>query len=177
MDLPFDIANSTSSAQAHYRRMVEAGQNPRFAEMCALQSPPGTQGTDRAFMEGRMNNQQLNDMPLRQAKYVAEEAKAAGINISGKYYCGGIANHRGWRDPKAWVSGNDDVLRVAKERQMMVTGSVNYDPGPAPPKRTLINESIVKDLVRREKKKNPGAKTAELREKVIEKHAYKVKNR
>jgi hypothetical protein len=60
---------------------------------------------------------------------------------------------------------------------MLVTGSVNYDPGPAPPKRTLINESIVKDLVRREKKKNPGAKTAELREKVIEKHAYKVKNR
>ena len=177
MDLPFDIENAPSSVQAHYRRMVEAGQNPRFAEMCALQSPPGTQGTDRAFMEGRYNNQQLDAMPTRQAKYVAEEAKAAGINISGKYYCGGIADQRGWRDPKAWVSGNDDVLRVAKERQMMVTGSVNYDPGPAPPQRKLISESIVKDLVRREKKKNPSAKTAELREKVIEKHAYKVKNR
>ena len=177
MDLPFDIANAPSSVQAHYRRMVEDGQSPRFAEMCALQCPPGTQGTDRAFMEGRMNNQQLDDMPKRQAKYVSDEARRAGINISGKYYCGGIADHRGWRDPKAWVSSNDDVLKVAKERRMTVSGSVNYDPGPAPPQRKLISESIVNDLVRREKKKNPRAKTAELREKVIEKHAYRAKNR
>ncbi len=177
MDLPFDIANASSAVQAHYRRMIEDGQTPRFAEMAALQCPPGTQGTDRAFMEGRMNNQQLDAMPARQAKYVSDEARQAGINISGKYYCGGIADHRGWRDPKAWVSSNDDVLNVAKERRMMVTGSVNYDPGPAAPQRKLINESIVKDLVRREKKKNPGAKTSELREKVIEKHAYRVKNR
>lgn len=177
MDLPFDIANASSSVQAHYIRMVESGQNPRFAEMCALQSPPGTQGTDRAFMEGRCNNQQLDDMPARQAKYISDEARQAGINISGKYYCGGLADHRMWKDPEAWVSSNDDVLRVAKKRRMMVTGSVNYDPGPAPPQRKLISESIVKDLMRREKKKNPSAKTAELREKVIEKHAYRVKNR
>lgn len=177
MDLPFDIANASPSVQAHYRKVIEMGYGERWAEMVALQAPPGTQGTDRAFMEGRYNNQQLDNMPTRQAKYVSEEARKAGINISGKYYCGGIADSRGWRDPEAWVSGNDDVLRVAKKRRMMVTGSVNYDPGPAPPKRKLINESIVNDLVRREKKKNPGAKTAELREKVIEKHAYRVKNR
>lgn len=177
MDLPYDIANASSSVQAHYRRMIEAGQTPRFAEMAALQSPPGTQGTDRAFMEGRYNNQQLDAMPARQAKYVAEEARAAGINISGKYYCGGLADHRMWKDPEAWVSSNDDVLKVAKKRRMAVTGSVNYDPGPAPPKRKLISESIVRDLVRREKRKNPSAKTSELREKVIEKHAYRVKNR
>ncbi len=145
--------------------------------MCALQQPPGTQGTDRAFMEGRMNNQQLDAMPTRQAKFISDEARQAGISISGKYYCGGIADKRGWRDPEAWVSSNDDVLKVAKKRRMLVTGSVNYDPGPCPPKRKLISESIVNDLVRREKKKNPGAKTADLRDKVIEKHAYRAKNR
>ena len=177
MDLPFDIANAPSSVQAHYLKMLADGQTPRWAEMCALQAPPGTQGTDRAFMEGRYNNQQLDSMPRFQANYISKDAKKAGINISGKYYCGGIADHRGWKDPEAWVSGNDDVLRVAKKRGKRVTGSVNYDPGDAPPQRKLISESIVNDLVRREKKKNPGAKVGELREKVIEKHAYRVKNR
>ena len=177
MELPFDIAVAAKPVQDHYRRMVEAGQSPRFAEMCALQVAPGTKGSERAFMEGRNNNEQLDSMPRRQAQYVSSEAKAAGINISGKYYCGGIADHRGWRDPKAWVSSNDDVLRVAKERRMSVSGSVNYDPPVAPPKRTLINESIVKEMVAKEKRKNPSAKVADLREKVIAKHAYRVKNR
>jgi hypothetical protein len=151
--------------------MVEAGQNPRFAEMCALQAPPGTQGTDRAFMEGRMNNQQLNDMPLRQAKYVAEEAKAAGINISGKYYCGGLADTRKWKDPEAWVSSTDDVLRVAKARQLQVQGMVNYDPGTAPPQRVALNERIIKEEMAR-LAPNSTAKPQELREQVIKKHAH-----
>lgn len=145
--------------------------------MVALQTPPGTKGTDRAFLEGRQNNEQLNDMPKRQAQYVAKEAREAGISISGKYYCAGIADKRGWKDPAAWVTSNDDVLRVARKRRLHVTGSVNYDPGEAPPKRVLLAESIIRDEMRKEKRKNPKAKDGELREKIIDKHAYKVKNR
>jgi hypothetical protein len=145
--------------------------------MVALQAPPGTKGTDRAFLEGRQNNEQLNDMPKRQAQYVSREAREAGISISGKYYCAGIADKRGWKDPAAWVTSNDDVLRVARKRRLHVTGSVNYDPGEAPPKRVLLSESIIKDEMRKEKRKNPRAKDGELREKIIDKHAYKVKNR
>lgn len=175
MDIPLEVSERGRDAEEVYLRAIKHGE--RFAAMVALQQPPGTKGTDRAFMEGRLNNQQLNDMPARQAKYVADEAKKAGINISGKYYCGGLADKRGWRDPKAWVGSNDDVLRVAKARRMAVAGTVNYDPGPAPPQRKLISDSIVNDAVRREKQKNPSASAKELREKVIEKHAYRVKNR
>lgn len=175
MDIPYSVRARGREAEETYLAAIPYGE--RWATMVALRCPPGTKGTDRAFMEGRMNNQQLNDMPERQAKYVAEEARKSGINISGKYYCGGVADKRGWRDPEAWVSSNDDVLRVAKKRRMAVAGSVNYDPGPAPPQRKLISESIVQDAVRRERKKNPSAKTAELREKVIERHAYRAKNR
>jgi hypothetical protein len=128
-------------------------------------------------MERRMNNQQLDDMPLRQAKYVAAETKKAGINISGKHYVGGLADHRGWRDPEAWVSNNDDILKVAHKRRLTVSGTVNYDPGPADPKRKLISETIVREEVAKAKKRNPGAKTNDLREQVIEKHAYRVKGR
>jgi len=175
MDIPYEVRMAGRDAEATYAKALPYGE--RWATMVALQTPPGTRGTDRAFMEGRMNNQQLDGMPVRQAKYVSSEAKAAGINISGKYYCGGIADSRGWRDPEAWVSCNDDVLNVAKKRNMNVSGSVNYEASPAAPKRTLINENIVQEMVAKEKRKNPSAKTGELREKVIEKHAYRVKNR
>lgn len=175
MAIPQEVQAAGREAIETYERALPYGE--RWAEMCALQVAPGTKGTERAFMEGRNNNEQLDGMPVKQAQYITKEARSAGINISGKYYCGGIADSRGWRDPEAWVSSNDDVLKVAKKRRMMVTGSVNYDPGPAPPKRKLISDSIVNDLVAREKRKNPSAKVGELREKVIEKHAYRVKNR
>lgn len=175
MDIPVEVQNAGYEAIQTYRAALPYGE--RWAAMCALQCPPGTKGTDRAFLEGRQNNEQLDDMPRRQAKYVVKEARDAGISISGKYYCAGIADKRGWKDPAAWVTSNDDILRVARQRRLHVTGSVNYDPGEAPPKRVLLSESIIKDEMRKEKKKHPRAKEGELREKIIDKHAYKVKNR
>jgi hypothetical protein len=173
--IPKSILDRGREAVATYEAALPYGE--RWAEMCALQCPPGTKGTERAFLEGRQNNEQFDSLPKRQAKYMIREAKQAGINPSGKYYCAGIADKRGWRDPAAWVSSNDDVLKVAKARRMAVSGSVNYDPGPAPPQRTVLAESIIQDAVRKEKRTNPSAKTSELRAKVIEKHAYRAKGR
>ena len=175
MEYPPEVIAAGSKALSLYEKALPYGE--RWATMVALQQPPGTSGTDRAFLEGRQNNEQLNDMPRRQAAYVAKEARQAGISISGKYYCAGIADKRGWRDPEAWVTSNDDVLRVAQKRRPHVTGNVNYEPGEAPPKRVLLSESIIKDELKKEKRKNPKAKDGELREKIIEKHAYRVKNR
>jgi hypothetical protein len=175
MQIPQQISDRGREAVEVYKNALQYGE--RFAEMCALQIAPGTKGSDRAFMQGRMNNQQLNDMPAESAKWMVKEARAAGINISGKYYCGGLADKRRWQDPEAWVSSNDDVLRVAKKRRLAVSGTVNYDPGPAAPKRKLINEKIVAEEVRKELRKNPGAKAGEVRERFIDKHAYKAKGR
>jgi len=175
MDIPIEVRLAGRDACDTYQKALPHGE--RWAIMCALQQAPGTKGTDRAFMEGRMNNQQLNDMPERQAKYIAKEAREAGISISGKYYCGGIADKRGWRDPKAWVSCNDDILNVARERRMTVSGTVNYDPGVAPPKRKKINERIVSEEVARIKRNNPHVNAGEVREQIIEKHSYKAKGR
>lgn len=175
MEIPSEVRRAGPDAIESYKRALPYGE--RWAIMCALQTPPGTSGTDRAFMEGRMNNQQLDDMPARQAKYVAAEAKSAGINISGKHYVGGLADKRGWRDPEAWVSNNDDVLKVAHKRRLSVAGTVNYDPGPADPKRKLISEKIVREEVAKAKRRDPSAKAGLLREQVIEKHAYRAKGR
>ena len=69
------------------------------------------------------------------------------------------------------------MLNVAKKRRMSVSGSVNYDPGPMDKKPVVLSESIIKDEMRKELKANPRADKRELREKIIEKRAYKVKGR
>lgn len=175
MDIPSHIESAGRAAVETYKRALPYGE--RWAEMCALQTAPGTKGTDRAFLEGRQNNQQLDELPRMQAEYMVREAKRAGISISGKHYVAGIADRRGWRDPAAWVSSNDDVLRVARKRRLAVSGTVNYDPGPAPRKVTKLSESIIKDEMRKELRRNPKANKGDLRDKIIEKHAYKGKGR
>jgi hypothetical protein len=172
MDVPVEVLRSGREAIDRYIRALPYGEN--WAAMVATQIAPGTKGSDRAFMEGRLNNQQLDEMPTRQAKFISQQARDAGISISGKYYCGGIADHRGWRDPEAWVSSNDDIRRVAMKRGHTVAGSVNYDAGPPPPvKRKALSERIIKEEIAREKRLNPGLKvTPELRHKIIERHAH-----
>lgn len=172
--IPSHIKALGPSAVDVYKKALPHGE--RWADMCAHQIAPGSLGSDRAFMEGRYNNQQLDAMPRRQADYVAKEAREAGVDISGKYYVGGLADSRAWKDPEAWVSGVDDIKRVAQKRRLRVQGIYEYDPGPAEPKRTTLNEKIVNQEVKRLAKRSK--KTAgELREKVIAKHALKGKGR
>jgi hypothetical protein len=177
MELPFDIQTARPNQISRYRELVGKGMSSRLAEMLALQQPPGTRGTDRAFLEGRQNNEQLDSLPKLQAQYMVREAKKAGISVAGKFYCAGIADKRGWKDPAAWVTSGDDVLKVAKKRDLHLSGAVEYTPPDRPAKRTVLAESIIQDELKKQKKLNPKAKVGELREKIIEKHAYKVKGR
>lgn len=167
IDLPHDIAVAPREVQSHYLQMIEAGQNPRFAEMCALQSPPGTRGTDRAFMEGRLHGNWLDSMPKKLAQAALREAHLAGISTSGKFYMGGIADKRGYKDPEAWVDSASDVLRVCKKRDLEIHGIVEYvPPQKGPPKEIDINPRILREHVREEMKKNPKLKRGEAIEKV-----------
>ena len=171
MNLPVDIQNAHPKVQAHYRKMIEDGQTPRWAEMCALQAPPGHSGTDKTFMEGRCNGEWLNDMPKRQADYIVREAKAAGIDTAGKYYHSGIANKRGWCDKEAWVSGRDDVVRVAKKRNLEVRGSINVDATQKdPPKKSVpLSKSALRNITGKRRPSEAEVSSA------IKKHAPRWK--
>lgn len=161
-ELPFDIQNAGRDAQDHYIKMVEAGQSPRFAEMCALQVAPGTRGTDRAFMQGRYNGQFFDSMPAPLARRLLREARAAGINTAGKFYMGGLADKRGHMDPAAWIDSVADIKRVAQERDLHVTGIVEHTPPEKPPPKSVdISADILREHVRREMKANPRLKRGE----------------
>ena len=174
--LPWDIARASKQVQDFYLQMVADGVTPRAAEMFALQQPPGLRGSDRAFMEGRLNNQQFDSMPRDHAAKILREAQAAGVSTSGKYYCSGIADGRGHRDPEAWVDGAGDVLRVAKARNLTVEGAVEHKGTPMPrPESKPLSERATKDLMREEKRRNPTMKKGELREYVIDRYGRKPK--
>ena len=176
--LPFEIEAAPEEIQQHYLRMIRDGQSLGFALMCALQQPPGTKGTDRAFQQGRLDGNWLDKIPPRQAKRMVREAKAAGIDISGKQYVSGLADKRGHMDPMAWVSDTADVKRVAKARNLTVQGAVTHEAAELPPRASVgLNQKIIKEMAKKELAKNPGLTKAQAENIVREKHTPRWKKR
>ncbi len=166
-EIPPDVAAAGPDAQEHYLKLLEQGQSPRFAEMVALQQPPGTRGTDRALMQGRLNNEQFSTMHSPLARRMLREARAAGIATGGKFYMGGLADRRGHLDPKAWIDSVSDIKRVAQERDLQVQGIVEYTPPEKPPKKSKdIAPDILREQVRKELKANPKLRRGEAVERV-----------
>ena len=175
MIIPWEVERAGPKAIRVFKESMASGGTEKFAIMCAVQIAPGTKGSDRAFMEGRMNNQQLDDMPPIMAQRMAREAKAAGISISGKHYVGGLADGRAWKDPAAWVSDNGDVKKVAERRNLSVSGSVNHNGHHVAPERKQLSETIIRQEMKAAKKMHPKADKKELRQRVINKHSLKRK--
>lgn len=178
ISIPPEIARADKSVQSHYLRMIRSGQSEAFALMCSLQQPPGTKGTDRALMEGRMDGSWLNSLPKRQADRMIREAKAAGISTSGKFYMSGLADARGHCDPAAWVDTTGDVMRVAEARNYEVNGVVSRKARQTEPvKPKEISDDILAEHVAAERKKHPTAKHSDLVEKVKDRIVPKWKRR
>lgn len=177
MDIPPDISAASPAVQAHYLRMIADGQTPRFAEMLALQQPPGTKGTDRTFMQGRYGGEWLNEMPPHQATRIVSEARAAGISIEGKYYHSGLADRRGHADPEAWVDGLDDIKRVAAKRNLNVEGAVTVKAQEVEPSPKKLDKKIEKQLVQHYMANNKRMSVADAKAVVADKHvpAWKKK--
>lgn len=177
-DLPDSIRQAGPAAARMYRRLRREGHGHRWAEMCSLQRPPGAKGTDRAVMQGRYAEGWLDEMPADQATRITREARAAGINISGKYYCSGLADRRGHRDPAAWIDSAADIKRVARLRNLTVRGIVEHEGRPQPrPKSKPLSDRLVRELSRDERRRHPDKRPEELREIVIDKYAPRWKNR
>lgn len=164
---------------ADYHKAVASGANPRFAAMLALQSPPGTKNTDRAFSQGQ--HRKMEQMGGRTRKLLQETAKRAGIETNGKYYLGGALKAT---DPAAWVTSAEDALTVCKRRNLNAEGVLNYKATviEKPPPDVALAPDLVRDFERKalqndpalraKVKANPKARR-ELREAIVERHGKK----
>jgi hypothetical protein len=170
-EFPPELRNASPEAQRIFRTAMANGGGYKFAIMVALQQPPGTRGTDRTLMEGKLGGGDLDKLPTRQAQRMVREARAAGINISGKTYMSGIANKSGHCDPRAWVSSVDEVKKVCKDRGLSIRGAVNFDsPEVAPPKSVPINPKLERQLIKDYQSKNPGMSRRDAKQIVWDKH-------
>lgn len=168
--VPAHILELGKDASEMYARLRSEGLSHKWCEMVVFQQAPGVKGSDRSFMEGRYNNQQLDQMPKDHAQNIVTLARRAGISVSGKYYCPGLADSRGIQDPEAWVDGAGDVLRVARKRNLTVEGSVSHKGIQEEPKRKALSERLTKELMKEEKARHPRMKKGELREMVVAKY-------
>lgn len=178
-NVPPEIVDAGQEAISLYVKLRSNGFTERWAEMCALQQPPGVRGTDRALMQHRLNGQWLDEMPKGQADTILRQAKAAGINVEGKFYMSGLADKRAHRDPAAWVDSVADIKKVAAQRNLTVRGIVDCDGIPQPPpKPKRLSKRLTKEMMRFERQRDPSLKAkkdGEVREMVIEKYGRKHK--
>lgn len=163
---------------AVYVESRSKGEPHRFAEMCALQQPPGSKGTDRAFTQGAWR--QMEGMNERNRREILSIASKAGISTQGKCYKGGLGRYD---DPAAWVSTADDVLAVARKKNLTISGAVNHKGVESlAPKRVRLDPAVVGRLVDRKLKADPSLaakvrkspkKLRDIQHQVVEQHSKK----
>ena len=151
------------NVQARYERLRANGEAHGMAEVLATGCFPATK-TDREFWSGRWEaGGGLHPAEFEHHKALAE---AAGVSVTGKVYCRGLADYPG--DPTAWVGDRGDVLRVAKEKSLRVSGAVEYDPGEREPMRDApLGADIIENEVRGIMAHHPDADPMEVTESVI----------
>ena len=172
-----DVLAAGPEAMRRFDKAIGSGSQVQYAAMFALKKSPGTLGTDRAFMEGRLNNQQLDSMSPWWRRHILSEARRAGIDINGKVWNGTIGRAS---DPRAWVGSVDDVRQAAKAKGAGMEGMVNMPaPDLPPPKPVKLDESIVREVMQERLEADPSLrarvrrnKTAreDLRRDIIAKH-------
>jgi hypothetical protein len=160
---------------ATYILCRESGVDKVFAAMRACRRSPGAANCDQHFNRARRAH--MNGMG-RNADKLCAVAQKAGISTQGKFYVGGLGRYT---DPHAWVSTIDDVVEVAKKKNLNLEGVVNHKASAvelAPPKKTLAPD-IVRRWVKRYCAEDPGlaakcrkSKVAlgDLKEKILHKH-------
>lgn len=153
----------TTQQKARYRRMIRKGVSPKLAECLALQQPPGTKDSDRAFMEGRLHNQGVTTKS--EAELVLGPARAAGVDTAGKVYISSLSDERGPADPSAWV---DSIGDLKKRTQAKIGRKQREADKPDVP----LSENCIKEGIQslvREDSSLKRKKKAELREMALDK--------
>ena len=160
------------TTQEIYDAAIANGASPKFAEMLALQQPPGTKGTDTAWMAGRHADPVPGATDMQKRWYLAR-AKRAGIPTAGKVFMSQLGSAE---NPEAWVGGLDDLKAVAKKNNLGIRindETVVKQGELVAPKPVPLAESIIKRRMKEHLAEKPDQDKRQLREKIIHEHAPK----
>ena len=159
----FPIVSRDLVTQARYENMRLAGESHKMAEMLATRTFPGLR-TDAIFNEGKFSGEQGRIGP--QELWRIQQAEAAGVSTTGKWYCSGLASFPG--DPTAWVGDRGDVLRIAREKNLTVHGYVEHSGHATDGGGDVsIDANLIDDEVSDILDENPDCNAGEVRQQVI----------
>lgn len=125
--------------------------------------------TNSSFMKGaKFGMEQFASAHPNIRKRIAREAAKAGVSVNGKIYQGQAARFPG--DPRAWISHQDDLRKLAEEdgAEVPMFGIKGRDVEPKPPApvpEDLIDKRVEK-LVEAGKVERHKARSEEVREAV-----------
>jgi hypothetical protein len=115
-----DVEACGQAALELFEQMLNNGETMEFAAMCACQQAPGTKNTDRAFCEGQ--RERVSSMPEVNRRLIEQRLKKKGFEPGNKFHVSGLGPVD---DPTAWVSCAEDVLTIAKEKNLELSGAIN----------------------------------------------------
>lgn len=171
-----DVQAHGPRALAIFEQIIAAGETPEWAAMCACRQAPGARNTDRAFCQGQQSRMDGMSKVVREA--VKARLRAKGMEVGNKFHVSGLG---AVDDPSAWVSSADDVLAVAKAKNLEVSGAVNRKmvEKEAPRKNVPLANDLIGSIGRKYLAEDPAlqAKCAksmkarqELKERIIATH-------
>ncbi len=157
--------------QEVYNEAIASGASPRLAEMLALQAAPRVK-SDTTFFAGQDTGAGSIKHPITRKLYM-EEAKKAGVDVTGAVYRSEIAAYPG--DPRAWVRSRGEITGLIEERGWQMDGDLkaggeareDISPGQGP----KIAHDIVEQLVNNRIEAGSTEKTENLIGDVIAKHS------
>lgn len=157
----------TESQKQHYDECIANGCSHNLAEMFAVGKAPQS-NSDKEFLQGK--HRQFEDNPAL-GDYYKRQAESRGMDTTGKVYLSGLASYPG--DPRAWVSGRGDVLKLCQERNWNCQGSVNYkaeqrEPPPPIAVAPDLIDNEVRDIVDSCPEPLSPKQVEEIREKVTD---------
>lgn len=162
-----------------FTKAEEAANRRKFAEMCETRTAPNLNGVNENYLRGQVIHHGIGHLPMFMQQQIIGQAKAAGIDITGKVYRAGLADRRGSADPEAWVSDTGDVLAVCKRRNLSAEGIVNHKGHAVHTEDVPLADGIIKGLAREYVAKDPklAKDPHELREMIVEKHGAPANKR
>lgn len=153
-----------------YNEAIASGASPRLAEMFATQQAPRAK-SDATFFAGMDTGGGNIKNPLTRKMYL-DEAKKAGVDVTGAVYYSEIAAFPG--DPEAWVRSRGEITGLVEKRGWNMDGDLKAGGEPkddvSPGQGPKIAPDVVEQLVNQRIEAGSTEKTDNLIGDVITKH-------
>jgi hypothetical protein len=170
------MRHESDAAIALFKHLLNQGFDGFCASVAATGDVPGTGNTDRALMQGRMNQEEMAH-PVWRMRAKEIEKKHPGLT-NGRTYFPSLARKGVPNDPGAWCGSYGEMIEQAKRTGKGIEGVIREVEPAAPPTSPALSENAIRSHLRREIMDDPSLygdkkRIKKLREDIVSRHTPK----